>query len=347
MNNDIIPSDISIRNALKAMHIAGKKCLIVAKDDKTLLGTLSDGDLRKEILKNTSLDQSIEGVYNANPTYFLKNKYTLTEAKDILINQRFDFIPIVNNKKIIIDVLYWEKVFEIGDNKFDKLSCPVVIMAGGRGTRLDPFTKVLPKALIPVNEKTIIEHIIERFTDFGCDNFYLTVNYKSRILKAFFEELNPNYQVHFVEEDDPLGTAGSLRLLNGKFDQPFLVSNCDIIINIDTSLYEYHLKNGYDITVVASTKEYIIPYGTCELNDDGCLSHINEKPKYDFLINTGLYIINPDILTLIPKDKFYHITHLIEDAKINGKKVGVFPVDEEAWIDVGQWAEYEKAVKKI
>ena len=110
------------------------------------------------------------------------------------------------------------------------------------------------------------------------------------------------------------------------------------------NLYEFHQKGCYDITLVASAKEYIIPYCTCELNGDGHLSHINEKPKYDFLINTGLYILNPDVLSMIPQNKFYHITLLIEDAKNIDKKVGVFPIDDEAWIDVGQWAEYKKAV---
>jgi len=151
-----------------------------------------------------------------------------------------------------------------------------------------------------------------------------------------------------VDEKEPLGTAGSLRFLDGKFNKPFFVTNCDIIIKADyISLYEFHQKGGYDMTLVASAKEFIIPYGTCELNGDGYLSHINEKPKYDFLINTGLYVLNPDILTLIPVNKFYHITHLIEDAKKQGKKVGVFPVDDDAWIDIGQWAEYKNAINKF
>ena len=145
-----------------------------------------------------------------------------------------------------------------------------------------------------------------------------------------------------------MGTAGSLQYLKGKFDKPFFVTNCDIIIKADyASLYKFHQKNNYDITLVASAKEYIIPYGTCELNDDGHLSHINEKPQYNFLINTGLYVLNPDVLNLVPKDKFYHITHLIEDAKNQGKKIGVFPVDEDDWIDIGQWAEYQKAIDKF
>ena len=166
-------------------------------------------------------------------------------------------------------------------------------------------------------------------------------------MKAYFDELSPKYNVSFVEEIEPLGTAGSLRYLNGKFATPFFVTNCDIIINIDyANLMKYHKEEKNDITLVASTKEYIIPYGTCELSSNGDLSHINEKPKYDFLINTGLYILNPELLDLIPENKFYHITHLIEDSKNLGNKVGVYPIDDSSWFDVGEWAEYKKTVKK-
>ena len=190
--------------------------------------------------------------------------------------------------------------------------------------------------------------IIEKFTIKGCNHFYLTVNYKSKILKAFFEELNPDYDVTFVDEKSPLGTAGSLGLLPKDLDTPIFVTNCDTIINIDyADAYDFHKEEGNDITLIAAAKEYVIPYGTCELNSDGHLSHINEKPKYDFLISTGLYILNPEMLQVIPENEVYHITDLIKTVKDQGKKVGVFPIDEEAWIDIGQWVEYQKAVDRL
>jgi len=255
----------------------------------------------------------------------------------------------VDEEGKLIDIIFWETIFNNEKNKKNnRLDTPVVIMAGGKGTRLEPFTKLLPKPLVPVHDKPIIEHIIERFTEVGCNEFLLTVNYKGRILKAYFEELQPKYKVNFVEEQEPLGTAGSLRSFDGVFNQPFFVTNCDTIVRTDyASLYEFHMKGEYDITLVASDKEYIIPYGTCELNDSGHLSRINEKPKYDFLINTGLYVLSPNVLKLIPVNSLYHITHLIEDAKKQGKKVGVFPVDDDAWIDVGQWADYLKCVESL
>jgi len=349
MKNLIIEPDITIRQSLKRLNQGGEKCLIVIDKKNTLLGTLSDGDLRKAILLGAEIKDSISGIYQKNPTVLVVGSFSLRQVKKLFVKYKFDLIPIINDENELVDVLTWDAVFKNGEKLIrEKINVPVVIMAGGKGTRMEPFTKVLPKPLIPIHEKPIIEHIIERFTDIGCSNFHLTVNYKGKILKAYFEELQPKYNVSFVDEEEPLGTAGSLRYLEEKFEKPFFVTNCDIIIKADyNSLYEFHQKNGFDITLVASAKEYVIPYGTCELNGDGHLSHINEKPKYDFLVNTGLYVLNPDILKLIPQNKFYHITHLIEDLKNSGKKVGVFPVDDDAWIDIGQWAEYKNALNQL
>ena len=221
-------------------------------------------------------------------------------------------------------------------------------MAGGSGTRLEPFTKVLPKPLIPVGDKPVIDHIIDRFRAYGIREFYLTIHHMSKILRAYFEEKCPDYSIGFAEEDEPRGTAGSLKLLKDKLNKPFFVSNCDIIIEADyADLYRFHTKNSYDITLVASTKQYNIPYGICELNGGGSLERIKEKPEYNFLVNAGMYVLNPAVLELIPDNQLFHITHLIDKIKENGGQIGVYPVSEKAWIDVGQWAEYRKALKVI
>ena len=347
MSDLIVKNNITIIDAMKALNLTKEKCLLVVDDDGILLGTITDGDLRRSILKGNEFSTNIEKSFDKKPVVLKNNNYTPEEVNELLIKHKIDVLPVIDHQGRIENYITWLDVFGEQNTKEKKtITVPVVIMAGGRGTRLEPFTKVLPKPLVPIHEKPIIEHIIERFTDIGCSDFYLTVNYKSGILKAYFEELNPDYEVHFVEEQEPLGTAGSLRFLEGIFDVPFFVTNCDIIIKADyVNLYEFHQKNGYDVTLVASAKEYVIPYGTCELNGDGNLSNINEKPKYDFLINTGLYVVNQDVLGLIPKNKFYHITHLIEDAKNEGKKVGVYPIDDNSWIDVGQWGEYKKALE--
>ncbi len=348
MKDITVKLDITIRQSMKVLEKTAEKCLLVVDENNKLLGTLTDGDLRRSILDGVKFSEHISASYNSEPTVLIKEKYTKEEAKQLLRDLKLDLIPIVDENNLVVEYVTW---LDLGDEVQPKIklgNVPVVIMAGGKGTRMEPFTKILPKPLVPIQEKPIIEHIIERFLDIGCSDFHLTVNYKGKILKAYFEEVQPDYQVHFVDEHEPLGTAGSLRFLDDKFNQPFFVTNCDIIIKTDYSdLYEFHQKGDYDITLVASAKEYIIPYGTCQLNKDGHLDHINEKPTYDFLINVGLYILNPDVLKLIPENKFYHITHLIEDAKNKGKKVGIFPIDDDAWVDVGEWTEYQKAVEQF
>ena len=349
MKDITVKPDISIRQAMKTLNRAPVKCLIVIDENQKLLGTLTDGDIRRAILGGLKFSESIENYYCKKPYVLKKNEYSNDDAIHLLGSKKLDLMPILDKNKVVIDYISW-KNFEVQDQHSQQLlkNVPVVVMAGGKGTRLEPFTKVLPKPLIPIQEKPIIEHIIERFTHMGCNEFYITVNYKAKIIKAYFEELQPVYLVSFVVETKPLGTAASLRYLVGSFDTPFFVTNCDIIIETDyTKLFEFHNKENNDITLVASAKEYIIPYGTCELNGEGHLSHINEKPQYDFLINTGLYVLNPDILKLIPENKFYHITHLIQDAKNIGKKVGVFPIDDDAWVDIGQWAEFRKTIEKF
>jgi dTDP-glucose pyrophosphorylase/CBS domain-containing protein len=348
MKDLTINPNITISQAMKALDATAKKCMLVVTKNNELLGTLTDGDLRRSILSGLKFSEKITKIYNTNPTFLLQGSYTTREAENLLKNKELDLIPIVNENNVVVDYVTWSTL-DNGSPLLKTLeNVPVVIMAGGKGTRLEPFTKILPKPLVPVHEKPIIEHIIDRFINLGCIDFYLMVNYKGRILKAYFEELQPKYRVNFIEELEPLGTAGSLSYLDGKFDQPFFVSNCDIIVKADyASLYEFHQKGGYDVTLVASAKDYIIPYGTCELNADGHLAHINEKPHYDFLINTGLYVLNPEVLKLIPENEFFHITQLIQNVKDKGRKVGVFPIDDDAWIDVGQWAEYKKAVELL
>ena len=348
MKDITVKLDITIRQAMKVLEKTAEKCLLVVDENNKLLGTLTDGGLRRSILDRVKFSEQISASYNSEPTVLIKEKYTTKEVKQFLRDLKLDLIPVVDENHLVVEYVTW---LDLGGEIQPEIklgNVPVVIMAGGKGTRMEPFTKILPKPLVPIQEKPIIEHIIESFLDIGCSDFHLTVNYKGKILKAYFEEVQPGYQVHFVDEHEPLGTAGSLRFLDDKFNQPFFVTNCDIIIKTDYSdLYEFHQKGDYDITFVASEKEYIIPYGTCQLNKDGHLDHINEKPTYDFLINVGLYILNPDVLKLIPENKFYHITHLIEDAKNQGKKVGIFPIDDDAWVDVGEWTEYQKAVERL
>ena len=349
MKNLTIHSQARIKEAMEALERTAEKVLLVVDDGQRLIGALTDGDIRRYILKKQELTGVIENAYNRNPIFVFQEDFALEKIKKVFTENKIDLIPILDRNRKVVDYITWGKLF--GNNKRTEdqiLDVPVVIMAGGRGTRLEPFTKVLPKPLVPVGEKPVIDHIIDRFRAFGVREFHLTIHHMSKIIRAYFEEKNPDYSISFVEEDEPRGTAGSLKLLADKLDRPFFVSNCDIIIEADyVHIYRFHTKNSYDITLVASTKEFNIPYGICELNGAGTLDRIQEKPEFSFLVNTGLYVLNPNVIDLIPDKKVFHITHLMEKIRENKGTIGVYPVSEKAWTDVGQWTEYRKSLKVI
>jgi NDP-sugar pyrophosphorylase family protein len=215
-------------------------------------------------------------------------------------------------------------------------------MAGGRGSRLLPLTNVLPKPLIPLHGKTIIEDIMDQFVDCGCHEFFLSVNYKAELIRYYFESLrNPAYRIEYFQEDRPLGTAGSLHLLRGRIHTTFFVSNCDILIEQDfAAILDYHRENENEITMVAALKSYAIPYGTLTTREDGVLETIQEKPDMVFKINTGFYILEPGVLAEIPDNGFCNITDLIAKFQGEGRRIGVFPVSEGAWTDIGNWSDY-------
>jgi len=349
MKDITIQPSATIKEAMEALDKTAEKVLLVVDDKQRLIGALTDGDIRRHILKERDLIGTIENAYNKNPIFVFQKDFEIEKIKNVLTKNIIDLVPILNKDRKVVDFITWEKAF--GNNRrseTQKLDVQVVIMAGGRGTRLEPFTRVLPKPLIPVGDKPVIDHIIDRFKGCGVSEFYITVHHMSKILRAYFEEKNPDYSINFAEEDEPRGTAGSLKLLIDKLEKPFFVSNCDIIIETDYSdIFRFHTKNDYDITLVASTKKFNIPYGICELNASGSLEQIQEKPEYNFLVNTGLYVLNPNVIDLIPENSMFHITHLMDKIKENRGTIGVYPVSEKAWIDVGQWAEYRKALKMI
>ena len=350
MEKLFIQPNASIKDAFRQLDKSGKKCLIVANKKNKLLGTLTDGDVRKAILKGKFLKDNINGIYEKNPTLLKKGNYSPNEIKDLFLKKKVDVIPIVDSSKKVVDLIFFTEIFK--KNKSNKhyknFSTAVVIMAGGKGTRLEPFTNVLPKPLVPINEKPVIEHIIERFIKNRFYNFFITLNYKSKILKAYFQETKPKFKLSFIDEPKPLGTAGGLSLLGSKLKKPFIVTNCDTIIDVNfDDLINFHITNSNDVTLVVSSKEHIIPYGTCKLTKKGYLQKIIEKPKFDFFVNVGMYVLNPNLIKLIPKSKTFDMTDFIQLLKTKKKQIGVYPIDDESWIDVGQWSEYHKAVDRL
>lgn len=343
----LIKPEITIKQALKHMDEVGKKTLFVVDDKDRLCGAVTDGDIRRWILKGASLNGKVVKVMNKNPI-FLKEGYSKETAKKLMTSNVIDCLPVVDGQKRIISAIWWLDLFASKFKKQRKIDAPVVIMAGGEGSRLLPFTKILPKPLVPIGEKPIIEIIIERFVEYGCNNFYLSLNYKSDIVKAYFSNLRPKYSIYYVQEKKPLGTAGSISLLRNKIKSTFIVSNCDILIDADyADILKFHRQQKNKITLITSMKHFTIPYGVCEIENGGLLKNIREKPEYDLLVNTGMYILEVDVLADIPKNKLYNITDLIIDYLNKGRKIGVYPVSEKSWLDMGQFEALQEMLKHL
>ncbi len=338
----------SVKNAMVRMKEIGEKVLFVVDDHERLFGAVSGGDIRKWILSEGNINEAVELVCNQTPVY-VRVDYDIESIKKTLLDLKIECIPVVDDQGRMQNILIWDIVFRNGLAKpRNDISVPVVIMAGGKGNRLDPFTRILPKPLIPIGEKAIIEIIMDKFKNYNVSTFYLSVNHKAQMIKSYFNDINCEYNIGYIEEPKPLGTAGSLKLIPDSHSDTFLVTNCDIIIEGDLSeIVKLHNEKQYDMTMVVSYRNYVIPYGVCNITNGGLLESISEKPAYDLLVNTGMYVINRAVLDLIPDDTFYDVTDLLADAKNAGLSVGVFPIDESSWIDVGQWDEYRKTIKKF
>ena len=340
-----IDSHKTIQAALKVMDNTYARLLLVMENDK-FISLLSIGDIQRAIIANHKLNEPLKNILRQK-VKVASPKDDINKIKEIMLKYRTEFMPIVGINNNLIDVIFWKDIFKEKERIAEKLDLPVVIMAGGKGTRMQPLTHIIPKPLIPIDNKTIVEHIIERFHEIGCQNFYISVNYKAKMVRDYFSELEKDYIVEFFEETRPLGTAGSLHLMNGKITTPFFISNCDILIEEDyREIYNYHKEYRNELTIVGSFRHYPIPYGTLETCEEGQLVSINEKPELSFLINSGLYILEPHLIDEIPKNKFYHITNLIEKIKARNGRIGVFPVSEKSWIDIGEWDKYLKSIKK-
>ena len=343
----LINRNSTILSAIKQMDKIRHKLLIVTKDDK-FYNLLSIGDIQRAIIKGIDLNNPIHQILR-NDTNVATTDDDLNEVKKSIQKRKNEFMPVINPASDIVDVIFWEDLFstkrKVGRND---LALPVVIMAGGQGTRLRPLTNVLPKPLIPIGDQTMMEDIMDRFVECGCHDFFISVNYKANFIRHYLQMVDkPQYHnIEFFQEGKPLGTAGSLHLLRDRIHSTFFVSNCDIIIDEDYSeILNYHQRNGNEITVVAAMKSISIPYGTLETKENGLLSSIKEKPNYTFKINTGMYILEPHLIKEIPENEFYHITFLIEKLVNESRKVGVFPISEGAWTDIGNWDEYYNYIK--
>lgn len=337
---------ISIVDAMGMIDANSKGILFIVDDDEKLIGSLTDGDIRRWIMRSGSISAKVSEAMNTSPKSLSVGE--VKNAVNIMKQQFITAIPIVDDNNRIVDVVILAEVERSVDIKGDLSDIPVVVMAGGKGTRLYPYTKILPKPLVPIGDTPIIERIINYYTDYGMKNFYMTVNYKKGMIRSYFDDVEKNYSIKYVEETKPLGTSGSIKLIEDKFDRPIFVTNCDALILADYyDIYQHHLKSGNDITMVSALKSFQVPYGVMHTGENGVLESMEEKPKLSYFINTGMYIINPETIDLIPDDTMFHMTHLVDRVMEQGGKVGTYPISEDSFLDMGELNEMKRMEEKL
>jgi dTDP-glucose pyrophosphorylase len=348
MKDLFINSKNTLLNALKLMDETKKKLLIIVDSENKFINLISIGDIQRSIIKGHSLSESLNEIV-IDKKVVATTADNIDSIKTLMSSIRAEFMPVLNKNGELEDVIFWDRVAENHElPPKTKNNLPVVVMAGGKGTRLKPLSSVIPKPLIPIGERTILEEIMDRFENAGSEKFYLSVNYKKEMIKYYLDSIGKSDSVEYFSETKPLGTAGSLSLLKGKLNSTFYVTNCDILIEQDLNeLYKYHTENRNEITLVAALKQFSIPYGTIESGKDGLLESMQEKPDLTFKINAGVYILEPHLLDEIPDGEFFHITQLIENIKNRDGRIGVFPISEKSWLDIGQWPEYISTVRSL
>lgn len=342
-----IEKDKSLHYAFKKMDEDNLRLLCVTSSGR-YLGVISAGDIQRAIIANGNIDNTVGSVLRSDIRVANEGD-RFSEIKEMMLRFRTEFMPVVDSEGGLVDIYFWDEVFQTCKPEYKKIQVPVVIMAGGKGTRLKPFSNVLPKPLFPLGDKTILEVIMDRFAQFGCENFYLSLNHKADFIRSYLDQLDElSYSLEYFQETKPLGTAGSLHLIREEIKDTFFVSNCDIVIDTDyCEIVDYHREHENEITLVAALKHIQIPYGTLKTGAGGVLEDFQEKPELTYMINSGLYLLEPHLLKEVPEDTFFHITDLIEKVKTRGGKVGVFPVSEMSWSDIGEWQEYGATIKRM
>lgn len=332
-----IYSNATIKEALDKINVGGLSIAVVVDATKKVVGTLTDGDIRRGLLSGLTLDDPIQTIYNTNPTLANCN-----EAKEKIIQKAISKmlyqIPIVDNEGKLTDIEDLATLLRV-----NKRNNRVILMAGGLGTRLKPLTEQIPKPLLKVGNKPILETIIENFEQYGFSNITISVNYKADMIKEYFGDGSRfNVNIDYIEETKRLGTAGALSLIENRPQEPFFVMNADLLTNVNfTHLLDYHSFENSMATMCVREYDIQIPYGVIEF-DKNRITSIKEKPIHKFFANAGIYTLSPHIFDYIPKNQFYDMPTLFEHLINDNKKVLSFPIHE-YWLDIGQHHDFIRA----
>lgn len=336
----VVAADTLLREGLRLLDESGLQILLVVDAKGRLSGILTDGDVRRALLREATLDVPISRVMNTSFTALGSDEAHL--AHDLIRRNQFNHVPILDAAGRVVDLIIGT---EVTARESEKKDIPVVVMAGGKGTRLSPLTHIVPKPLMPVGERTMLEKIMDTFAMHGFRDFRVIVNYKKELIKSYFSEAGCPHTVEFIDEEQYLGTAGGLALLKGRIHGTFLLTNCDIVAELQYSgLLDWHREHGAHLTILGVRKRVDIPYGVIKVDTDSFITEIEEKPFYNHIIVSGIYVVDPSVLDVIDANKVLGMDGLIRELLARGMRVTCYPI-EDGWFDMGQFEEYRNLLK--
>lgn len=332
-----IKLNVTIKYAMEIIDKGGKEIALVIDENDRLIGIVTGSDIRRAILRGVSLDCLVKDIVNRNFVFITKN-YTQTLLNTIFERKNIKQLPVLDDNMRIIDLITYHKL----KNKLLKENW-VVIMAGGLGTRLLPLTKEIPKPMLKIGNKPMLETIIKQLKSYGYTNIVICLNYKGHIVENYFNDgSNFGVNIKYVKEEKRLGTAGAIRLASKYLNKSFFVINGDILTKLNFErMIKYHQEYENLITIGTRKYELQIPYGVIDIKEE-TVTELKEKPYMSFFVSGGIYCLEPEVIEYIPKDEYFDITQLINLLLAKGMKIGGFPIME-YWMDIGQIKDYEQA----
>jgi len=327
----------SIWETMEVINRSGLEFALVVDKKHHLLGVVTDGDLRRAVLRKLDLGLPIQEIMSRSPIA-VRQGTSRGEMVELARKTLVKHFPVVDLMNRIVDVILIRDLFEK-----ESIENPVVIMAGGLGTRLRPLTSEVPKPMLRVGERPILETILRQFKEYGFNNFLVSVNYKAEIIIDYFQDgRHLGVNIEYIREDQPLGTAGALGKIREKINKPLILMNGDILTRVDfCQLLDFHLEQGSELTIASRPYEHTVPYGVLQV-DRGLVYKLEEKPTQEYVISGGIYVINPGLMDMIPENTKYDVTDLIQYCIKKGIRVGTYPI-REYWMDIGQVQDYYSA----
>lgn len=342
----LVPGDLPLREGIARMNKDGLQILLVVDSVGRLVGTVTDGDIRRSLAGGLDVSVPLTAVMNGKPTFV--NEGDSAKVHSLMTSLQIRHVPVLDRDGRVVDLVDWSQLLQAERPTKRSQDIPVVVMAGGKGTRLQPITRVLPKPLVPIGSKTLVERVMDAFHVHGFDEFVLTLNYKREVIRQYFDGLPVPYSIDMIDEGERfLGTAGSVSLAHEFIKgRTFVVSNCDIVVDADfDAMLAFHRQHGAAATILSVLKTFKIPYGVLEVKDNA-LVKFDEKPEYHFLVNSGIYILEPVMLEHLQPGEHVDMPDLLLRAKAAGQNVMAFPYSGQ-WFDVGQWDQYRQAVDHL